>query len=89
MVSIDDYIPAADLPRLIPSSQPGRRLSMATVYRWLLKGQIPGAVRRGPYWFIPRESLPLLYQRPKDRPARVRTRHDDEVDAELDREGIR
>jgi excisionase family DNA binding protein len=37
-----DLIPMAEAARLLPSNRPGKRLHVATLYRWLFSGRLRG-----------------------------------------------
>lgn len=36
----EELIPLKQLPDLIPSSRPGARLALPTIYRWILRGKL-------------------------------------------------
>lgn len=36
----DELIPIKRLPDLLPSSRPGKRIALATIYRWILRGKL-------------------------------------------------
>lgn len=39
--ALPELVPVHALPRLIPSSRRGRKLSISTVFRWLQRGRLP------------------------------------------------
>jgi hypothetical protein len=60
----DDLIGLSEACRLIPSRKPGRRLHVATLYRWVLSGRVRGW-RIGRGLFVSRADM-LRLARPVD-----------------------
>lgn len=68
-----DLLPLCEAARLLPGIRPGKRLNVATLWRWCRTGKIP-AWRIGRSWFVSRADV-LAMPRPEvpPRPAVVRT----------------
>ena len=66
-----DLIPINEARRLLPSSQPGKRLALPTLYRWVHSGKLP-AVRILGHYYVRRADLlalvePVQPRRPAER----------------------
>lgn len=61
METMTDLIPLKDACKLLPSGRAGKRVHLATLYRWVLSGKLP-AVRRGRNYFVRREDLDALHK---------------------------
>lgn len=57
---LPELIPLHQLPALIPSSRPGKRLAIATVYRWAQQGRIR-TVKIGGSRYVVRDALAQLF----------------------------
>lgn len=55
----DELICLRDAAKRLPSHHAGKRVHMATLYRWIASGRLP-AVRRGRWWFVRPEDLDAL-----------------------------
>ncbi len=58
-----ELIPVHELPNLIPSCRKGKKLALATVYRWILKGRLP-TLRIGGGRFVTAAALAQFIQTP-------------------------
>lgn len=64
----EDLVPVAEAVRLLPSSKPGKKIALSTVYRWIGKGQLQGW-KRGRWTFVSRSEFKgLMRARDPGRP---------------------
>ncbi len=57
---LPDLVPIHELPDLIPSSRRGKKLALATLYRWAQQGRIP-TVKIGGSRYVARDALAQLF----------------------------
>ena len=94
-IDLAAYLPLKDCPKHLPRRAGGNRVSLATMYRWVLSGKLP-AVRIGRAYFVhpddlaamarpcePRAGMPSRTDR--ERRLNARERHTQEV---LKRHGV-
>lgn len=69
---VHDWIPVAQVPQLLPSCRPGRKLALSTVYRWIARGQLD-CCRRGRWRFVRRDQVLGMMQpaQPDREPSRL------------------
>jgi hypothetical protein len=60
-LELPEVLPLRQLLALIPSSRPGRKLSISTLYRWILKGHIP-TFKIGGSRYVRRENVARLLE---------------------------
>jgi len=88
-IDLSNLIPLSQVPKLLPCSRPGCKVSLANVYRWVVSGALP-AVKIGGRYFVHPDDLASMAQpveRPKaHEPARVmKAKRDREYQARQDR----
>lgn len=52
----NELICLREAAKRLPSHRPGKRVHLATLYRWIFEGRLP-AVRRGRWWFVRPQDL--------------------------------
>lgn len=65
-MNTNDLLSLTEAAKLLPSCRAGKRVHVATLYRWVLSGRLP-AVKRGRYYFVRRADLDAM-ARPVERP---------------------
>ena len=60
-IHVENLIPISEVPLRIPSSRPGKRINVRTLYRWQREGRLE-TVRIGGRWYTSEEALERLSQ---------------------------
>src|SRR5438045_2494641 len=67
--NLPQLIPLHRLPEIIPSSRPGKKLSLATCYRWAATGRLP-TVKVGGSRYVSESDLASLLDPENSSPSR-------------------
>ena len=69
LVVLPELIPLHEIPKIVPSTRPGKRIHLSTVYRWAMSGRLPSVKIAGGR-YVTKDALLQLVNgaEPKRRP---------------------